>query len=101
MNIYALFHIVPGDTCPFIKLQDKNKGQATNCAHIGGSTRIRSLSKCKETAKAANANAFNWKNGMCYYKKCADLSNQKLETKHGGFDIYITQCGKGEEMNIF
>ena len=81
-------------------MSDKSQGDSTGCTHKGGSGGFSSLNKCKAHAKASNANALNWRNGLCYYKRCADL-NLQLTKRHGGFDVYSLQCGQGENMKTF
>ena len=80
-----------GPTCTR-QVMDKSDGKSSNCLHVGGSG-SHTLASCKTATQAANANVFNFKNGACYFKQCDDVTDLKPTTLHGGWDVYVLECG--------
>ena len=78
--------------CTFRKVWDRSDGRATNCSSLGGSDSGYTLESCKTATQAANGNAFNWKDVFCYFKRCEDIEDLKLNTGDGGWDVYVLEC---------
>ena len=81
---------------------ERNQGKSSDCQHLGGAAgaQYKDFEFCKAEARAAGANAINYKSnahhGNCYYKRCADPDDLKLTNRHQGWDVYVDTCAVGE-----
>jgi len=84
----------------FELVSEESTGVATSCPHLGGGNVNGGLEGCKKLCIDTNGcNAFNYKNNVCYTKKCADC-DIKPYTTHGGWNVWMDKelgCGEPEE----
>merc|ERR1712227_1086623 len=80
----------------FELVSEESTGVATSCPHLGGGNVNGGLEGCKKLCIDTNGcNAFNYKNNVCYTKKCADC-DIKPYTTHGGWNVWMDKelgCG--------
>ena len=88
-----------GPSCDFIKVHERSEGVVTDCPHVGGGAGF-TFDGCQVAAKKNNANAFSWRDGQCYYKKCEDVNDLKLREHSTGYEVYKLPCEGGEDPHI-
>merc|ERR1712025_854914 len=85
----------------FELISPESTGTATSCPHLGGGNVIGGLEGCKKLCRdTAGCNAFNYKDDVCYTKKCAADCDIKPYTAHGGWNVYMDtelNCAEEEE----
>ena len=88
LNANYYISLLVTTTCEFSKILDQSEDTMTDCTHIGGGV-VNTLENCMHNTCSHGGNAFNWKNGNCYYKKC-ETGNLELATgtSHGGWNVY-------------
>ena len=97
ISLTVYFYLVAAEQCPFVQEWDRTQGKATDCPHLGGGV-IGDVETCKQQARKAGANAFNFGQWIadgteyCLYKSCADPNTLQLTTVHGGMDVYVANC---------
>ena len=80
--------------CFFQLAKAKSHGLASTCTSLGGQ-KVGNLAACKALTMDNNGNTFNWKGGMCYFKRCRDVTDFKPTNKAGGWDVYTHRCETG------
>ena len=74
----------------FVKINDQNEGQSSNCKHLGGGSVPGGVEACKKHCRnTATCNAFNYKDNVCYTKQCNDDGDPTLVTFAGGWNVWI------------
>lgn len=69
-------------------MRDETQDTITGCTHLGGGP-VADLEACKALTCQNNGNAFNYKNGNCYYKQCENNNLILMKgTTHGGWNVY-------------
>ena len=88
VNLWYLFLVTATCASEFSKVLDQSEDTMTDCTHIGG-VHVNTVEDCKRITCSHGGNAFNWKDGICYYKKCeAGQLILNTGTFHGGWNIY-------------
>ena len=78
--------------CTTEKVWDRSEGKSTSCTSLGGGESGYTLESCKMATQQANGNAFNLRDGKCYFKRCEDIMDLKAGTNQGGWDVYVLKC---------
>jgi len=79
----------------FTLISEESRGICTSCPHLGGGAVTGGVEGCKKLCRdTANCNAFNYKNNVCYTKKCAADCDIKPITSQGGWNVWLA-----EELN--
>merc|ERR1712149_92721 len=74
----------------FTLISEESRGICTSCPHLGGGAVTGCVEGCKKLCRdTANCNAFNYKNNVCYTKKCAADCDIKPTTSQGGWNVWL------------
>merc|ERR1712025_382469 len=79
-----------GEDLGFVLISEESRGICTSCPHLGGGAVTGGVEGCKKLCRdTANCNAFNYKNNVCYTKKCAADCDIKPITSQGGWNVWL------------
>merc|ERR1712025_1513926 len=79
-----------GEDLGFVLISEESRGICTSCPHLGGGAVTGGVEGCKKLCRdTANCNAFNYKNDVCYTKKCAADWDIKPTTSQGGWNVWL------------
>jgi len=76
----------------FTLISEESRGICTSCPHLGGGAVTGGVEGCKKLCRdTANCNAFNYKNDVCYTKKCLANCDIKPTTSQGGWNVWLAK----------
>merc|ERR1712025_345254 len=81
-----------GEDLGFVLISEESRGICTSCPHLGGGAVTGGVEGCKKLCRdTANCNAFNYKNNVCYTKKCLANCDIKPTTSQGGWNVWLAK----------